>query len=226
MNKDKHSYTLKSLYSVAGFSKQAHSKYLSRRRLQEDQSFLVYNLILEVRRLHPQMGLKKIYELLRPDWIGRDKFIEIGMFYGLGIKAFRSYHRTTFSNKSNWFLNLTSDCAIRDINKIWSSDITYFSVNDRFFYITFIMDVYSRRILGAIAWDSLEAKANCESLKMALKGRLSYDLRGLIHHSDRGVQYTSNAYLQILKDNGIAVSMCSNVYENTHIERVNGIIKK
>lgn len=225
MNRDKHKYQLKDLFPVAGFSKQAHKSYIDRQKKEEACKYLVYNSILEIRRLHPNMGLKKIYNLLCPDWIGRDKFLEIGMFYGLGIKLIKSYHRTTFSTKCNWFFNQTINYPIIDINQVWTSDITYFRMGDVFLYLTFIIDVYSRRILGAVAWDSLAAAANCMALKKALKKRRHHKLKGLIHHSDRGVQYTSNSYLAILKEHRIAVSMCDNVYDNTHIERVNGIIK-
>jgi transposase InsO family protein len=171
------------------------------------------------------MGLKKIYNLLKPDWIGRDSFIAIGVEYGLGVKKFVSYHRTTFSSKSAWFVNLTAGLTICDINRVWVSDITYIRISEIFYYITFIEDIYSRRILGYTAYRSLEAEANCIALKMALREREGMNIRGLIHHSDRGVQYTSNKYLQLLSTNKIGVSMCDSVYENTHIERVNGTIK-
>ena len=225
MNRYQHRYALKDLYPVAGFSKQAHKKFMDRQYLLEEQDYLVLNTVLEVRSIHPNMGLKKIYKLLNPDWIGRDRFINIGMIYDLGIKMRKSFHRTTFSSKCNWFINLTVDLPIIGINQVWTSDITYFRIGNRFYYITFIIDVYSRRILGAIAYETLEAEGTCKALMKALEARRGYDLKGLIHHSDRGVQYTSNAYLDILKSGGIAVSMCNNVYENTHIERVNGIIK-
>lgn len=225
MNRFRHRYALKDLYPVAGFSKQAHKKYMDRQEFLEEQGFLVLNTVLKVRELHPGMGLKKIYELISPDWIGRDRFIELGMLYGLGIKIRKSFHRTTFSTKSNWFINLTADLPIIDINQVWTSDITYFRIGDRFFYITFIIDVYSRRILGATGHETLEAEGSCKALKQALEARKGHNLKGLIHHSDRGVQYSSNAYLDILKSNSIAVSMCRSVYENTHIERINGIIK-
>jgi transposase InsO family protein len=182
-------------------------------------------MILGIRELHQMMGLKKIYRLLSPDWIGRDRFIEIGMENGLGIKAFKNYHRTTFSTKSAWFYNLTVGLAINGINQVCVSDITYYRIGEIFYYITFIEDVYSRRIIGYAVSANLRAEANCKALKMALKTRLGLDLTGLIHHSDRGSQYASNEYIKLLSSHGIAISMCNSVYENTHIERLNGIIK-
>jgi hypothetical protein len=225
MNKESHSHKLDNLYEVAGFSKQAHRQYMSRRVKDAMIAGLVISSICEIRKIHDLMGLKKIYKLLSPDWIGRDRFIDIGVEYGLGIKRLQNYCRTTFSCKSACFSNLAAGLPITDINQVWVSDITYFRVGEKFYYLTFIEDVYSRRILGYVAYESLASEGNCIALRMALKERSGINLKGLIHHSDRGTQYVSNKYLQILRENGIGVSMCRNVYENAHIERVNGIIK-
>ena len=225
MNKSRHNHSIDKLYEIAGFSKQAHMQYMKRRERDEKIAVLVVNSILEVRTMHSIMGLKKIHGLLSPDWIGRDRFISIGMDNGLGINKPKSYQRTTYSCKSAWFTNLTAGLMITGINQVWVSDITYYRIGDIFYYLTFIEDVYSRRILGFVAHTNLEAKANCKALEAALSERSGCDLRGLIHHSDRGSQYVSNIYLKILSTHGIGVSMCDSVYENSHIERVNGIIK-
>lgn len=217
---------LKNIYEVSGISKQAHQQYMKRRELDEQVSQIVVGSILEVRGMHPKMGLKKIFKLFEPNCIiGRDGFIAIGMEHNLGIKRQKSFQRTTFSCKSAWFTNLTAGLQINDINKVWTSDITYYRLGDVFYYLTFIVDVYSRRILGWAAHTNLEAVANCKALSVALSERAGYNLKGLIHHSDKGSQYISNKYLKLLSDNKVAVSMCDSVYENTHIERVNGIIK-
>lgn len=226
MNQGKHKHRLKDMYEAAGISKQAHTQYMKRRELDEAVSRLVTSSIHGIRSMHSMMGLKKIYKLLSPDWIGRDRFIRIGMEYGLGAKEFKNFQRTTFSTKSRWFINLTAGLSINDINQVWVSDITYFRIGDTFYYLTFVVDVYSRRILGYTAATSLRAEANCEALKAALNERSGHNINGLIHHSDRGSQYVSNEYLKILSNNKIAVSMCDSVYENSHIERINGIIKK
>jgi putative transposase len=221
----RHHHKLDNLYEVAGFTKQAHRQYMLRRAKDEQIAGLVINSISKIREIHNLMGLKKIYKLISPDWIGRDRFIDIGVYYGLGIKRIRSYQRTTFSCKSACFSNLTAGQLIRDINRVWVSDITYYRVGEIFYYITLIEDLYSRRIVGYVASTNLRADGNCKALRMALSLRAGSNLKGLIHHSDRGVQYVSNEYLRILSENKIAVSMCDNVYENAHIERANGIIK-
>ena len=225
MNKSKHHYKLSELCKSAGFSKQAHAAYLNRRNNNFAKYDLVFNVVSHTREMHPQMGLKKIFCLLSPDTIGRDRFIEIGCELGLALPKPKNYQRTTFSYKSATFKNVAATVNINDINIVWVSDITYFPIYNKFYYITFIMDVYSRRILGYNAADSMRAEESCKALNMAIEARKGYCMKKLIHHSDKGSQYCSNAYLGILNDNNIAVSMCNNVYENTHIERVNGTMK-
>ena len=186
---------------------------------------MVINSIIAVRELHPCMGLRKIYELLLPENVGRDNFIDIGVENGFCLPKPKNYQRTTYSSKFRKYRNLTIGLRINGINIVWVSDITYIYINGRFYYITFVVDVYSRRILGFEASETLQAESSCRALKMALQERRGLSLQGLIHHSDRGSQYISNEYTGILNKHGIGISMCDSVYENTHIERVNGIIK-
>jgi len=88
------------------------------------------------------------------------------------------------------------------------------------------MDVYSRRIIGYSVADNMRAEQNIKALQMALELRgIDHYNNKLIHHSDKGGQYISNDYTDLLSDFGIQISMCDIVYENAHIERVNGIIK-
>jgi len=105
-------------------------------------------------------------------------------------------------------------------------DITYLYCLDQFFYIVLIMDVYSRRIIGYSLADNMRAENNLAALRMALqqRGIRRYQNR-LIHHSDKGTQYASDAYTEMLEEHEIQISMCNEVYENTHIERVNDTIK-
>jgi transposase InsO family protein len=106
------------------------------------------------------------------------------------------------------------------------SDITYFHVLGRFYYLTFLMDLCSRRIVGFNVADSLRAEHALAALQMALTLRGVSDYhQTLIHHSDRGSQYIANEYTDTLETYGIECSMCDDVFENAHCERVNGTIK-
>ena len=180
----------------------------------------------QVRQLHPGMGLRTMYEMLQPDGIGRDGFIALGLQEGFRLKSIEKQIRTTYSVKSNRYKNLLGDEEFDGINQLWSSDITYFLLSDQFFYIVFVMDVYSRRIVGYSLADNMRAENNVAALRQALKLRSIKDYAGsLIHHSDKGSQYASDDYTDLLTAYGIRISMCNEVYENTHIERVNDTIK-
>ena len=118
------------------------------------------------------------------------------------------------------------DVTLTGINQVWSSDITYFYGFEHFYYIVLLMDVYSRRVIGYALSDNMRAENNLKALKMALKTRgIARYGNKLIHHSDKGTQYASDQYTETLEEAEILISMCNEVYENTHIERLNQTIK-
>ena len=120
----------------------------------------------------------------------------------------------------NHLLNL----ELTHVNQVWVSDITYYAISNRFYYLTFIMDLYSRTIVGyAVSENLFTENTTLPALKMALRVRQGCNLKGLIIHSDGGGQYYSKVFLEITKD--MVNSMCESVYENIHAERINGTIK-
>jgi putative transposase len=183
-------------------------------------------MIVQTRQLHPGMGLRQIWEVTRPP-IGRDAFIELGMYAGLGQRTTQKPIRTTFSVKSNRYKNLLVGQQFTSVNQLWVCDITYFQDPcGHTYYLFFLMDAYSRKILGYCAADNLRAINAINVLKMAIKSRGIDDYtHQLIHHSDRGSQYIANEYTQILDDANIKISMCLSALENAYIERVHGTIK-
>lgn len=197
------------------------------RLVQEKEKEVLYLRMMEqAREIHPGMGLRTMYEMLAPEGIGRDGFIALGLQEGFRLKSIEKQTRTTYSVKSSRYKNLLGGVEFTDINELWSSDITYLFYLDQFFYLVFIMDVYSRRIIGYSIADNMRAENNVAALKMALKARGINDYsQRLIHHSDKGTQYASDNYTQLLGEYKIRISMCNEVYENTHIERVNDTIK-
>jgi transposase InsO family protein len=110
--------------------------------------------------------------------------------------------------------------------QLWVADITYIKTLDGYNYLSLITDAYSRRIVGYCLYPNLSSVGSVEALLMAVKGRI-YPGNKLIHHSDRGVQYCSGTYVDILFSRGIAISMTQsgNPYDNALAERMNGIIK-
>jgi putative transposase len=113
-------------------------------------------------------------------------------------------------------------------NRLWVSDITYIRlVGGDVCYLHLITDAYSHKIVGWTLSESLRAAATIAALKMAISQAGKSDLTGLIHHSDRGVQYCCDAYVAILQEHGITISMTEDYKptDNAVAERVNGIIK-
>lgn len=218
--------TMKDLYLLCGISKQGHIQALQKEKLWQQKVSLYVGLMYQVREMHPGMGLRKMYKQFSPEGIGRDAFIALGLEEGFRLSVRANPVRTTYSYKGHRYPNLLIDRGFTDVNQVWSSDITYFPLEGRFYYIVLIMDVYSRRIIGYSLADNMRAENNVAALKMALnlRGIQAYENK-LIHHSDKGTQYISDDYTNLLEDFGIQVSMCQEVLENAHIERANGTIK-
>jgi len=217
---------MKELYTVLGISRQSHWKMVKKLTEENELKKILIQNILEIRGIHPKMGAKKIYRILNPEGIGRDAFLDLYTAAGFQVVSERNHRKTTHSLPFLKYQNLASGLTLNDINQVWSSDITYLQIGEKeFLYIALIIDVYSRRILGYNVSTDLRAESNVKALKMALRERNIERYEVLIHHSDRGVQYTSKAYTGLLEKYGIKISMCESVYENTHIKRVNGTIK-
>lgn len=225
MNKKSHAYKMESLFNYCAISRQGHHKNLIYEQKWSELEYLIVGQILQVREIHPGMGLRTIYEVLQPEGIGRDAFVRIGIHYGFRLIAYKNPVRTTFSSPYSRYKNLLVDVKLDNLNQLWTSDITYFNVDQKVYYIVMIMDVYSRKIIGYTVADNMRAENNCQALKMAFKTRKQTKFTELIHHSDRGGQYISNDYVEMLNKAQIRISMCNEVHENAHIERVNGTIK-
>ena len=211
------------LYSISGISKQAYHQYLARQAAKEDRSSLYLQMVIQARLMHPVIGLEKIYHLYKPEGIGRDAFIHIATLAGYALE--KPPMVSWKGSRVIPYQNLLSGKYFTAVNQIWVTDITYFKLGDSYYYISMIMDLYSRRIIACGLADSLHASHSLALLRKALKDRPLPRDHQLIHHSDKGVQYTSLAYTALLKKHGIGISMCNSVFENTAMERLNGIIK-
>jgi transposase InsO family protein len=217
---------MKQLYALAHLSKQGHHQAVQRLHSQAQKEVVYVRLMEEVRSIHPGMGLRTMYDMVQPDGIGRDAFIALGLREGFRLQAVEKHPRTTRSVKTSRYTNLLDGRRFTAVNQLWSSDITYVYCLGRFYYLVLIMDVYSRRIIGYSVADNMRAENNFTALQMALQLRGIKDYEhSLIHHSDKGSQYASDLYTDTLDGHGISISMCREVYENTHIERVNDTIK-
>ena len=187
-----------------------------------------------IRERHRHMGGRKLYQMLQPFFLehqikmGRDGLFDLLQSNYLLVRRRR---RKVFTTQSfHWlrkYPNIIKELIPSGPNQLWVSDITYWKVGPRYAYISLITDAFSHKIVGYQLADSLATVETIEALKMALQN-LPANHTGLIHHSDRGVQYCSQEYVRMLHDRCIQISMTEtgDPRDNAIAERVNGILKE
>jgi transposase InsO family protein len=236
--KDKYpSLSLSKICRLLGITRQAYYKHFWSKSISSVEEDLVIQEVLRIRKFHRRMGGRKLYEKLEPFMLehqikmGRDALFDLLSDNGLLVKRRKSKIYTTQS--FHWlrkYSNLIKELELSGINELWVSDITYWKVADTFYYITLITDAFSHKIVGFHLAQSLEAVESLKALKMAVASLKEYprSINGLIHHSDRGIQYCSKKYVELLQEYDIQISMCENgdPRENAIAERVNGILKE
>jgi transposase InsO family protein len=209
------------LYKVIGISKQGVSQYAKRQTVYDNKTRALLYEAEELRKEHPGCGVEKMYNVLKPDFMGRDKFIDTFMELGYRLKRKRNFKRTTYAS-SVYYPNLIKGTEVNKPSMVWQSDITYIYTGDKFYYAVFIIDVYTKKIVGYQVSNHMRATANSKALEMALKDNKA----PMIHHSDRGSQYTYKEYIKTLKDNNCQISMSLSAQDNAYAERINRTIKE
>jgi putative transposase len=205
-------------------NKQCFHQRLNRQLILLEEMEQVLVLVKQIRLDHPRMSSRQIYRLIKPVHLGRDRFESFCFENGFKVSTKRAYHRTTNSLGVTRFENLLMDFELRGINQVWVSDITYYRIGEKFYYLTFILDLYSRVIVGySVSSDLSTSSTTIVALRMALKARTIGT--GVIIHSDGGGQYYCKEWLKLTSQHHLKNSMCESVYENPHAERINGIIK-
>ena len=219
-------YSLEKLYKSVGTVKQNVHGYLDRSYIRKSMEQQVLKVVAEVRRDHPDMGLREIYYKVQPDYIGRDAFELMCKTEGLSLKRLKNYHRTTDSRGTRFFPNYVEGAVIERRNQIWQSDITYYPIKEQLYYITLIQDAFSKVIVGYHASIGLSTEnTTLPALKLALKNRKFQGIEGLVFHSDGGGQYYDKEFLRITRSEQIINSMGRSCYENAMAESLNGVIK-
>ena len=215
-----------------GLKRDAYYKYKRRadKRLSLEQKVL--KIVMQKRKSLPREGVRKLKKSLKDEFdradlkVGRDTLFNILRKYNMLTLRKKYSSRTTNSlHRFYKYNNIIKDVRVSRPNQVWVSDITYIRTIKGFCYLALITDMYSRKIVGYDISNSLELKGCERALNKALYQ--AKNITGLIHHSDRGIQYCSNVYTQILKRNDIGISMTedNHCYENAIAERVNGILK-
>jgi len=214
------------MYKAVGYSKQAIHQYIGRSNTYKEEVYHIVELIRQIRKDHPTMCCRSMYYKINPSYIGRDRFEAICRAYGFTSERSKAKHKTTDSSGVVRFDNLLNELKLSKIDQAWSSDITYYEIDGSFYYITFILDCYSRLILGYnVSNRLLTQQTTLPAMRMAIKTRKSQISRGIIFHSDGGGQYYADNFLELTDRYGFRNSMCKHAYENGKAERVNGVIK-
>jgi putative transposase len=222
------------LCGLLGKSRQAFYDHQWRADEQALNEGLIVDLVRHQRKQIPGAGGRKLFHVLQQQWerhniqLGRDQFFALLRHHDLLIRRRKKYVTTT--NSKHWLKkhpNLAKELSVEQAEQLWVSDITYIAVKDKFGYLMLITDAYSRKIVGYEFSQSLSASFCVKALGQALSSR-QFPQRQLMHHSDRGIQYCSKNYIELLQEHSCNISMTQNgdPYENALAERVNGILKQ
>lgn len=200
---------------------------LQRRKYKFEEQEQLIPLINEIRADHPRMSARDIYLKLKPSCMGRDQFERFCMSSGYRIRQLKNYRVTTNSLGVTRFPNMIKDIEVTRVNQVFVSDITYFDIGPDTYYLTFIMDLFNREIVGWSASDNLRTESTTlPALHRLINERGKTNLTGAIIHSDGGGQYYCKEFKTLTKSLKMVNSMTEEkVYENSHAERLNGIIK-
>jgi putative transposase len=217
-----------------GITRQAYYNHFWNQQSISLEEEMVIKEVRQMRKFHPVIGTRKLLVMLQPFLLehqiklGRDGLFDLLAANKLLVKKIKRKAVTTWS--SHWlrkYPNLTREYKLTKANQLWVSDITYWKVENGFLYVSFITDAYTHKIVGYSVSEQLDALSPIKALQMALEANKK-QISGLMHHSDRGVQYCCTDYVKLLQDNNIQISMTENgdPLENALAERVNGIIKQ
>ena len=183
----------------------------------------------------PRLGTRKLYHMLTETLkehkikIGRDKLFDLLEEHQMLVRRRKRKRVSTTDSNHPYrrYPNLVKELQPMRPDQLWVSDITYIRLIDDFCYLSMITDAYSRRIVGYCLYPTLQKEGPVAALKMAIGNLPDTPAGGLIHHSDRGRQYCCDAYINILNERKVAISMTENgdPYENALAERMNRTMK-
>lgn len=221
------------LCRLFGKSRQAYYELINRCNYNDLTTSVILNQVVSIRQILPKTGLIKLYKMLKSSFesegiaIGRDRFCSLLRSRDLQLKQRKYQVKTTQStHRFNKWPNLIEHIHLQQPGQLWVSDITYLKTQSGFLYLSLITDAFSKKIIGHHLSLTLKTSSCIIALKKAIEAEKN-TYTNLIHHSDRGIQYCCDAYINILKQNNIAISMTQtgSPYDNAIAERVNGILK-
>lgn len=218
--------SLNKFYIAIGISKQGLHQHLNSQLSKQSLFVNLHSITIRIREDHPTLSSRAMYYKILPEGIGRDKFEQLCTEWGLSQARLANRARTTFSTGVIRFDNLYKDVVFTTIDQAYVSDITYYEVGERFYYITFILDAYSRFIVGySVSKRLTTEQTTLPAMQMLLRYKKWKLKPGIIFHSDGGGQYYDKVFIELTKKYKFKNSMCEYAYENGKAERINGIIK-
>lgn len=190
-------------------------------KVAEDQEMELRNVIQKIAVSLPSYGYRRVREELkrRGQVVNHKRVRRLMREDNLLCLRRRSFVRTTDSQHGfRVYPNLAKAMVLTDLNQLWVADITYLRLQTEFVYLAVLLDAFSRRVIGWELDHTLAAELALGALRKALKGRRFAP--GLVHHSDRGVQYASHDYTDLLREHQIQISMSrrGNPYDNAQAE--------
>lgn len=214
--------SLSQMCAVLDWSRIGYYRYKLRRGEGADEEVQLREEIQRIALEWPAYGYRRIWHELqrRGQVVNHKRVLRIMREDNLLCLRRRSWVRTTNSDHGlEVYPNLLAEMEVRAINQAWIADITYIRLLKEFVYLAVILDAWSRRVIGWSLEPYLEASLAVEALQMALSTREVKE--GLVHHSDRGVQYACDEYTEMLQERGIRISMSrsGNPYDNGMCER-------
>ncbi|MDR2008940.1 MAG: DDE-type integrase/transposase/recombinase, partial [Bacteroidales bacterium] len=216
-------HSINSLSIYFGYTRDGYYKSLAYSGKESLGTEMLISSAIEIRKNHPRMGGKKMYYLLgdlsKSLHIGRDKFYDILRESDMLVKRKKSgIHTTNSYHRFHVYKNELIKVTLTGSHQAWCSDITYLRTEEGFKYLFLLTDAYSRKIVGRELSGSLSLEGGIKALKKAIKQ--CNNPEGLIRHSDRGIQYCSNEYTNLLRKHKINISMTeeNHCYENAMAE--------
>lgn len=206
---------------MSGVSRASYYRWLAQRRTECPVEMELRDAVQKIALAFPSYGYRRITaDLQRGGWeVNHKRVLRLMREDNLLCIRHKAFVVTTDSRHDlPVYPNLAHQVKPTAVNQLWVADITYIRLRKEFVFLSVLLDAFSRRVIGWALGRSLEAELALSALRMALRQR--QPALGLVHHSDRGVQYAAREYTDLLKENGIRISMSrrGNPYDNAACE--------
>ena len=220
-------YSMESLFRFLGWSRQGYEQMMRRQRYKQMAKKEVLQIAKKYREQYKRVGSRRLYYMIGITSVGINQFEQIMSGAGMTVHQLkRRIHTTDSRGHKHIYPNLLNGkFIVFDVNEVIALDLTYFICEQQTLYIFLITDVYSQRIVGAVASDSKKSDYALQALIQVIDLRGEDAMECTIHHSDYGSEYRSDMYIRELNRLKMQISMAENCIQNGYAERRNGTIK-